>query len=130
MARDDDNREDNDDDDLDVSKSKKKSKGGLTDDEKLWGMLAHLGSFLVGFIAPLIIWQMKKEESEFVVKHAKESLNFQITLAIVILVGGALTCGLLAVVGGIMGTIYTILAGLAANRGEDYEYPMTIRMIN
>ncbi|MEJ2728849.1 MAG: DUF4870 domain-containing protein [Deltaproteobacteria bacterium] len=57
-------------------------------EERQWAMFAHLGTFssifvpLGNLIAPIVIWQMKKHESEFVVDQAKESLNFQITLMI------------------------------------------------
>ena len=38
-------------------------------------MLAHLSPLLLGFIGPLVIWLIKKEESYFVAENAKEALK-------------------------------------------------------
>jgi uncharacterized Tic20 family protein len=124
MARkEDDDFDDRDDDDVAVKKSSKKSKDGkYSDDERMWAMFAHLGIFVAGFIAPLVIWQMKKDESAFVTKNAKASLNFCITWSVIAM----FTCGL----GVIPLYIFAIIAGIAANRGEVYKYPMTLTLIS
>ena len=103
-------------------------------------MFAHIGIFssifvpLGNFIAPIVIWQMKKHESEFVVDQAKESLNFQITLFIYSLIS-ILLCFIVigfflifALV--IFGLIMVIVGGIRANEGEYYRYPMCIRLIS
>ena len=48
-------------------------------EERMWGTFCHLSGF-VGYIvpfgniiAPLVIWLVKKEESQFVDYHGKES---------------------------------------------------------
>ena len=85
-------------------------------------------------IAPLVIWQIKKDTMPFASEQAKESLNFQITvliaasisaILIVILVGIFL---LFAV--GIAAIILTIIAGVKANEGVAYRYPFTLRLVN
>ena len=106
-------------------------------DERQWAMISHLGTFsacLIPFaniIVPLVIWQVKKSESSFTVEHSKESLNFQIslmiyyiaaTLLILIIIGFILFIGLF-----IFNIIIVIIAGIKANDGEYYKYPMTIR---
>jgi uncharacterized Tic20 family protein len=108
-------------------------------EERQWAMLSHLGTFsavLIPFgniIVPLVIWQVKKGESPFAVEHSKESLNFQIslliyyiaaTLLILIVIGFILFIGLF-----IFNIIMVIIAGIKANEGEPYQYPMTIRFI-
>ena len=51
--------------------------------EKLLIILCHLSLFLgVGLIFPLIIYLVKKGESEKIADHARESLNFHISLII------------------------------------------------
>jgi len=123
MARADDDVDDRDGDEEEVAKKPKKSNDGkLTDDEKMWAMFAHLGNLVAWIIAPLIIWQVKKDESEFVTLNAKASLNFAITWLII----SMLTCGL----AGIVAMILVIVGGLAANRGEVYKYPMTITFVS
>jgi uncharacterized Tic20 family protein len=58
----------------------------LRPDEKNFAMWCHLASLsaLVGvpfghLVGPLMVWQMKKNESAFVDEHGKESLNFQLS---------------------------------------------------
>src|SRR5258706_10280107 len=50
-------------------------------DAKTMAMLAHLlGIF--GFVGPLIIWLIKKDQSPFVDDQGKEALNFHLTVLI------------------------------------------------
>jgi hypothetical protein len=64
--------------------------------ERTWAMFCHLGTLLgyiipfANIIVPLIIWQMKKEESSFIRMHGKEALNFQISLMIYSLISALL----------------------------------------
>ncbi|QWP79384.1 DUF4870 domain-containing protein [Lysobacter sp. K5869] len=102
-------------------------------------MLAHL-STLVGLIiplgtilGPLVVWLMKKDTMPFVADQGKEALNFNITVLIAMIVGGILTLvliGLLVMaVVGIAWLVLTIMAALAANKGEAYRYPFTLRLV-
>ncbi|HRX78533.1 MAG TPA: DUF4870 domain-containing protein [Pirellulaceae bacterium] len=108
----------------------------LSSDDRTWGMLSHLSYFLtfvigVSCVAPLVIWILKRDSSEFVEDQAKEALNFQLSAFIVTLVLAATVCGIpLILVVFIMSIVYSIQAGMAANRGEYYRYPYTFRMIN
>ncbi len=108
----------------------------LSNEDRTWGMLSHLSYFLtfvigVSCIAPLVIWIIKKDTSEFIEDQAKEALNFQLSAFIVSLVLAATVCGIpLILVVLIMSIVYSIQAGMAANRGEYYRYPYTFRMIN
>ncbi len=112
---------------------------GLSNEAKQWGMFAHL-SALIGFLiplgsilGPLIVWQIKKAEFPFVDDQGKEALNFQITIAIAVIVCIILSfvlIGLLLLpVVGIAALVLTIIAGVKANNGETYRYPMTLRLI-
>ena len=51
-------------------------------DAKTMGMLAHLLVIFTGFIGPLIIWLIKKDQSPFVNQQGKEALNWGLTLMI------------------------------------------------
>ena len=108
--------------------------------ERTWAMFAHLSSFLgwigiplANIIAPLVIWQMKKEEMPFASQQAKECLNFQISMTIYALVCAVLCLimigllGLLALL--VIEVVYTIIAAIKANEGVAYRYPLTIRFI-
>ncbi len=113
----------------------------VSKDERTWGMLAHL-SALLGYlilpfgniIAPLVVWLMKKDQSQFVGDQAKESLNFQISCTIYMVVA---LISLMLLVGFILvplvyafGLILTLIGTVKANNGEAYRYPFTIRLIN
>ena len=108
-------------------------------DERMWGMFCHLSAlsgFIIPFgniIGPLIIYSMKKEEYAFVVDQGKESLNFQISVLIYLIISGILV---LAVVGifmlaavGLFSLIFTVVAAVRALDGEYYRYPLCIRFI-
>ena len=108
--------------------------------ENDWGMFCHLAAlagFVVPFgniIGPLVIWLIKKDESEFVNDQGKESLNFQISITIYAIVSALL---MLVVIGifllvavGILSMVFIILAAIKANNGEKYRYPLTIRFIS
>src|SRR5689334_2684168 len=56
-----------------------------TSDEKTMAILAHILALVTWFIGPLIIYLVKKD-SAYVTAHAKESLNFQLTMLIAVIV--------------------------------------------
>ncbi len=86
--------------------------------------ICHIVAFFTYFIMPLIVWQMNKDKSKFLSEHAKEALNFQITLTIYYLVG----CLIFPVVL-VYEIVYVVLAAHAASRGELYRIPLNIRFI-
>jgi len=111
----------------------------LTQDDKTYGMLVHLIA-LAGFIiplgnliGPLIIWMIKKDQSEWVDKQGRESLNFQISITIYAVASGVLAfiavgLILLAFVG-IFSFIMIIIATVRAHSEEDFQYPLSIRVL-
>jgi len=103
-------------------------------DSRGWAAAAHLGTFVVGFIAPLVIWLIKRDDDAFVEYHARESLNFQFSLMIYMLVSFLailILVGILMVaVVGIFAFVVIIVAGVKAAGGEFYRYPLTIRFIS
>ena len=111
----------------------------VSQDDQTMGMLVHLLSILTGIIGVLIIWLVKKDQSRFVDHHGKDALNFQLTLMLVsftMVALGFLTLGVGLIVAipllwvmGIVALVLEIMACMAANRGEWYTYPMTIRFI-
>lgn len=113
--------------------------GGVPPEARQWGLFAHL-SALIGLIipfgnvlGPLVVWQMKKAEMPFVDDQGKEALNFQITVAIAMLICLVLALvliGLLLVpIVGIAALVFTIIGGIKANEGQYYRYPFTLRLI-
>lgn len=100
---------------------------------RTWAMLCHIGAIVLGFIAPLVIWLVKKDESPFVDDQGKEALNFQITITIAFIAASMLTfifIGFLLMPAlAIFNLIMVIIAGIKANDGAKYRYPLNIRFI-
>jgi hypothetical protein len=114
--------------------------GVPTQDERTWGMLAHIAAFalflvpLIGsVIGPLIVWLIKRDQSEFVADQGKESLNFNISFLIASCVCGALVFVFIGILLGVALFFYwlamTIVAGIKASEGVRYRYPFTLRLI-
>ena len=113
-----------------------------TSDERSYALFMHLallGHMVIPFftiLVPIIMWSTKKEESPFIDDHGREAINFQISLLIYSVIWipiGFLTCGIgffLAFLPYVLGLIGMIQASIAANRGEFYRYPMTIRFLH
>ncbi len=113
---------------------------GPTQDERTWGMIAHLSAFAVflfplggNILAPLIVWLARRDTSAFVDAEAKEALNFNISVSL-----GWLACALLTffLVGIPLGVILflcwvvmTIVAGIRASEGIGYRYPISLRLV-
>jgi len=102
-------------------------------DERLYATLGHAGIILIGFIAPLIVWLIGKERSEFVDDQGKEALNFSILVTIGYVVSSILVVVfigfLLLPLVWIFSVIFCILAAIATNKGERYRYPLNWRII-
>lgn len=105
----------------------------IPSDERTLAMLCHLLGFFTNFLGPLVLWLIKKDESTFVDNQGKEALNFQITVAIGLAVAGILSFAciglfLLPAVG-IADLVFSIIAAVAANKGEAYRYPVCLRLV-
>ena len=120
-------------------------------EQRQWAMFAHLSALIGGiltagwagsigcFIGPLIIWLAKKDTMPFVDDQGKEALNFNITVGIAflaLLVLSIVTLGIGLVIAipawiiiGIAWLVLTIIAGIKANEGVAYRYPLTLRLI-
>ena len=106
----------------------------LTQDDKLWGMLGHLGAVLgylggIGqWVVPLVIFLIYKDKSKFVAFHALQSLIFQALVGLIVLAISAGTCFFFAIPAILIGLgvsiIGAIVLGLQANNGEWSEYPL------
>jgi hypothetical protein len=113
--------------------------GPPTEWEKNWAMIAHMGSFVaawvaLGFLAPLFVLLTKGKESEYVRRHAVESLNFQINSLIWIAVSVVLFVVLIGIfmlaIYGIYYLIAVIMGSLAASKGRRFRYRLIIRFVS
>ena len=110
-----------------------------TKEERTYAMFCHLGAlsgFVVPFgniIVPLVLWLIKKDSSPFIDLNGRESLNFQLSMLIYTLISAAL---MLVVIGffllaalWIFNLVIVIIAGVRAESGAQFRYPLTIRFI-
>ena len=104
-----------------------------TSDEKTLAILAHILTIISSFIAPLIIYLIKKDDSLYVAEHAKESLNFQITMFILYIISVVL---MLLLIGflliwllSIANIILVIIATIKASENKMYRYPINFRLL-
>jgi len=109
------------------------------DQERMWGGAAHWSALVasvvgVAFLGPLIIMLTKGNESAYVRRQAVESLNFQLSMLIYGIVSAVLMLiligFLLILVVGILWLVFTVMASVKASNGEEYHYPLTIRMVS
>lgn len=108
-------------------------------EENKWAMACHLAALaglvipLGNIMGPLIVWILKREESDKVNVHGVRALNFQITFTIAMFVAGLtmfiLIGFLLMPIIGIAGLIFTILAAIKTSQGEDYQYPFSLELL-
>jgi uncharacterized Tic20 family protein len=125
----------------------------MNDDQlaRNWAMGCHLAAlaFYIGIpfgniLGPLIIWLIKKNEYQLVDEQGKEALNFQISVIIYSIVGAiaavvfAITLIMIpiAVILGIaiallflFDLVITIVAAVKVANGEDFSYPLSLRLI-
>ena len=103
----------------------------------MWSMFGHLGGILFGFVPSLVIYLIYKDRDPFIRRHATQALNFQIIMAIALFVSWILTSTVvLAIIGiplmlavGIAVLVFSIIAAMAANKGEEYTYPLVPQMV-
>jgi uncharacterized Tic20 family protein len=111
-----------------------------TENDRTWAMLAHLAA-LAGLVLPLIgnvlgplfVSIGRGDQSAFVAAHAREALNFNITVTL-----AAVVCALLMLVFVgflllsalfIAWLVMTLIAAIKASEGASYRYPFSLRIL-
>jgi uncharacterized Tic20 family protein len=103
--------------------------------DKLLAILCHLSFiFGLGFLLPLIVYLVKRNESPFVRAHSSEVLNFHLSLIIYAICAAVLILVLigipLLILIGLLGFICAIVGAIKASNDEYYYYPLTVRFIH
>ncbi len=102
-------------------------------EERNWALAAHLSTIVIQFLGPLLVMLIQGPKSPFVRAHAVEALNFNISVTIyfvVSLVAMLMLVGLIMLPIVLIGWfVCTILATIAASKGQSYRYPFTIRLV-
>lgn len=121
----------------------------VSSEQHTWRVLAH-ASALIQFlgppsvVGPLVVWLLRRNDP-VVEPHARAALNFQLSLLIYFVAGGIAAFVLLFTIVGIgisllivlfllsllvLEVVFAILATMAASRGELYDYPLSLNLIN
>ena len=117
--------------------------------ERQWAAGAHLAALILalvtswaagiaGAVGALAVWMIKRDDSPFAAEHAKEALNFNLSMfiyAVALVVLSVITLGLglivtvpLAVVIAVVWLVCTLVAAFRAYDGQPYRYPLSIRL--
>ena len=113
-----------------ISQSPMQPSVAPTSDERTMAILSHVLTIVFPLVAPLVIYLVKKDESKYIEAHAKESLNFQITVMLVCIGLVVTVIGILLLwIVGIVALVLVIIATINASDGKLYRYPFSWRLI-
>ena len=108
-------------------------------ESRQWSMFLHLSVLtgfivpLAGLVAPIVIWQMKKDDSPKLDIHGKIVVNWVLSMILYMIVSVVLSFVviglpmLLALV--VLNIVFPIIGGIKANNGETWRYPLSIRFM-
>lgn len=124
------------------------SQDQVSGDQQTWRVLAHASAFIqfIGVpsvVGPLVVWLIRREDP-VVEPHARDALNFQLSILIYFVAGivvaflaaitivGLVLTGLIIIlllILVVLELVFALLGTLAASRGERYAYPMSLELI-
>lgn len=103
-------------------------------EKKLWLVFLHLSNLKPIVIIPFLIWVFKKESIPELDKHAKDVINFQISMCIYLFSSAILAIILIGIlfliVLGIFITVISILNAIKVFQDKPYYYPFTLKFIS
>jgi uncharacterized Tic20 family protein len=111
----------------------------LSETERNWAMLCHLSAFagfffpFGGIIGPLICWLSKRDEYLWVNVNGRNSLNFQLSMLLYIVLALPLCIIIIGIpiiiMLGVLKVVCMIIASVKASKGELFRYPLVIPFI-
>ena len=106
---------------------------------RLWAMLLHLSVFagyaipIAGLVAPIVIWQVRKDDLPQIDVHGKIVVNWIISMALYGAVSFVLVFALIGIpmliLLGVLGVVFPIIGGVKASNGEAWHYPLSIQFL-
>lgn len=104
--------------------------------ENSYMMLMHLSQFaglllpLAGFVVPIIMWIINKDNNLNVDLHGKNIVNCMISYTLYAIVLSVTVVGIpIAILLGVLYVIFVIMASVRANNGVFWKYPLIIQFI-
>lgn len=108
-------------------------------DVRLWAMILHLSVLagntipIAGWILPIAVWQIKKDEMPELDAHGRIVVNWLISSLIYMIIFIPLVfvfVGIpLLVMLYLANIAFAIIGGIKANSGEAWHYPLSIRFL-
>lgn len=108
--------------------------------DRNWAVVAHLCGLLCWWttlghlVGPLVIWLLKRGESPFVEKQAKEALNAQISFSVYAFVAALLIWVLIGFVLLPVVLLFAIICSIRgaflASEGRFFRYPLIFRLVS
>jgi uncharacterized Tic20 family protein len=104
--------------------------------EKMWAIACHLSvvSVGLGLVLPLAVYLSYRHESDYAAHHAREALNFHLSLLLYCLCCVPLVFffglgAVLIILMALASVVFGIIAAVKSSEGNRYRYPLTIRFI-
>jgi len=109
-------------------------------EDKKWGMVTHLAAlsglfFPLGLVlGPMLVWFLKRNDSNYLDIQGKRAINFQLTILItsfVITIFSVILKPLIiiAFLVGLVGIFFAVYAAMQANKHANYNYPYSLRIL-
>lgn len=105
----------------------------VSEQERTLALITHLLCLFFSFIPPLVIYLTQIDQSAYIREHAKEALNFQLSILVYMMAGIMLMMVLIGFVVlfivPIANIVLVIIATIKANNNVLYRYPFSLRFI-
>lgn len=105
-----------------------------------WATFLHLSLLAgvlvpgAGFVLPIVLWQIKKNELPGIDAHGKVVANWIISALIYGVIGGMLVFVLVGLpllgILGLLTLIFPIIGAIKANEGELWVYPLSLKVFS
>jgi len=108
--------------------------------ERKWGSIIHGAAFagmlfpLALALGPLLVWLLKKHESDYLNQQGRKAINFQLTVLLFAFFSVLLAILIkpliaLAFIIGLGGLVFAVMAAVMVYREGDFEYPFYFKII-
>ena len=102
-------------------------------DARMWSLFANVGGIFFSFIPSLVIYLIYKDRDPFIRRHSAQALSFQIVATIAFIISAVLQFILIGYLTGfatwVAVVVFSIIGAMAANKGEEYTYPMIPKIV-
>jgi uncharacterized protein len=121
-----------------------------TQESRTWASLAHLTALagvltggVAAFVGPLVVWLLRRDDP-FAREHARQALNFNLSMLVYTVVGAVasvvlvvvtLGLGLLLLLPALAAFVIgyftmTVVGAVAASRGRPFRYPLALPLVH